>query len=355
MSLLKEIKADNTQKVLELLQSPQDLTVKDKKGNSLIHMAIDNANMIILKALINSNPKPDLNAFNNDGVPPVSFAIEMNQIDAVLELLKGGAKVSCLAEGDNYSPLQFAAKYNIPEAAKILLRHHADSNYSNKDGTALHIAVRENSQEAAFVLLESEDVDMAATDDNGDTFLHLAVKQGFYGVIQKLFQMTEENKKLGEQLKDILNIQNKNGNTLLHLAEKDGKDSISNFLRTKGVEFGLDITIKNNKGMTVDEEKEKYKKELDEEDENKKAEQDIITEKKLQKKTEKDETELTNELFEQKKKELEEITIKKIEEAAKMNKTNPYYCLAIVIVLFSALYFYFDYHITLKQNNYLDL
>lgn len=43
MSLLKEVKLDNTEKVLELLQSVQDLNQIDQRtGNSLLYLAIKN-------------------------------------------------------------------------------------------------------------------------------------------------------------------------------------------------------------------------------------------------------------------------------------------------------------------------
>jgi len=89
---------------------------------------------------------------------------------------------------------------------------------------------------------------------------------------------------LQPQLKELLNTQNNSGDTVLHLAESEGKETLTNYLRTQGVSKGLDLSIRNNNGLTVDEAKERKRKELKEEDDRKKADVDITTEKKLDKK-----------------------------------------------------------------------
>jgi len=82
--------------------------------------------------------------------------------------------------------------------------------------------------------------------------LHLAVLNGTYDVIQTLFQLADEKKNIGDNLKELLNQRNTEGDTTLHIAEMNGKETISNFLRSKGGEKGLDITIKNFNGSTAD-------------------------------------------------------------------------------------------------------
>ena len=361
MSLLKEIKQDNTSRVLELLQGPQDLNILDKKsGNSLLHIAISNQNEIILKALLSHNPQPDLNIYNDDGVPPLSYAIELNNLDAIQELLKAGANVNYPTQEDNLSPLQIASEYNLPQAIKILLKNNADVNYSSQQGTALHLAIKKGSEEAAYVLMNTENLDYLALDSqSGDSVMHLAVYHGMNNLIQMLFENTEKIPELKAKFSELLNIQNKNGDSVLIVAEKEQKYSISTFLYKKGVEYGLDINLKNLQGLTAEKIKENFKKKSLEEVERKKQEHDITTEKKLErileKKKEKDNQELQNQLFEQKKKELEEIRREQYEEAMKNQKKYPYICIAIVIGILLALYLYLDFVIKEKQDNYLDL
>lgn len=51
--LLNLVRTDNTDKILELLQTPQDLNVIDPKtGNSPLHFAIKNQNAVVLRELL---------------------------------------------------------------------------------------------------------------------------------------------------------------------------------------------------------------------------------------------------------------------------------------------------------------
>jgi len=76
MSLLKEVKQDRVEKVMELLQGPQNLNQVDQKtGNTVIHYTINNLNEEILKMLLNLPTKPDLNILNKEGLAPLQFAV----------------------------------------------------------------------------------------------------------------------------------------------------------------------------------------------------------------------------------------------------------------------------------------
>lgn len=59
--LLKEIRNDNTEKVLELLEGEENLALHDKKGKSLLHLAIENQNADILEELVKVVDKSELN------------------------------------------------------------------------------------------------------------------------------------------------------------------------------------------------------------------------------------------------------------------------------------------------------
>ena len=83
--LLKEIKSDNTSKVLELLQSSShDLNQVDpKSGDCLIHIAIKNANSSILSNLVSKDRSnhADPNLENEDGRTPLICAVECNYLE----------------------------------------------------------------------------------------------------------------------------------------------------------------------------------------------------------------------------------------------------------------------------------
>ncbi len=85
--LLKEVKADNTAKVLELLQSSShDLNQVDPKtGDSLIHLAIKNTNSSILSNLVSKDRSnhADPNLENEDGLTPLICAVDSNYMEGI--------------------------------------------------------------------------------------------------------------------------------------------------------------------------------------------------------------------------------------------------------------------------------
>jgi len=100
--------------------------------------------------------------------------------------------------------------------------------------------------------------------------------------------------------------------------------------------------------------KKELLEEIKAEEEANKVEKEITTEKKKDKKSQ-ELNEIQNKIFDEKKKELEALRKQHIEMSEQMNKTNPYICLIIVVLLFIGFYLYLDRYITGLKDNYLDL
>jgi len=356
MSLLKEVKSDKTEKVMELLQSPQDLNVKDNKtGNSLLHFAIENQNMTILNALLALENKPNLNVLNNEDVSPLAYAAMLNFIDAMEPLLKHGADPNfCPPEGR--TALHYAAVTNLREAVKILLKHGADINKANEEGSALHIATRESNDDVALLLMENPNINFFATDSEGNTFLHISVQYGAYNIFQKFFTDLENGVYTSLKVTDLLNKTNQNGNTLFHEAEIHKRLSISQFLKQNTEKFNLNPSAKNKDGFTAEDCKNQNLQKAKEEEEMKKLKKEEAKEIRKQRKIETDqlnEERRKQEIIMRKKEKEEEQRV--MEAMKNAQKKKPLISIAIVMALLTSLYYVLSYGIQKKKDKVLDL
>ena len=356
MSLLKEAKADRTEKVLEILQGSPDVNARDNKsGNTAVHYAIENQNLTILNAILSLSDKPNLNVANNEGTAPLSYATILNFMDAIEPLLKNGADVNFAPTGGR-TALQYAAVNNQKDALKQLLKSHADVNYKSEEGTALHIATRENNDDVAFFLLENPNVDFSITDSEGSTFLHTAVEYGSYNVFQKFFSDLENGVYPKLNASELLNKVNNEGNTLLHEAEINKRTSIAQFLKDKAEQFNLNTTLKNKEGFTAEECKKEHQIKAQEEEERKKLQKEEAKELKKQRKAEQesynDELRTQERLLKKKEKEDAE---KAKTAAIREQKLRPVMGVIIVVGVFVFIYFMLKSGIDKKKNNIMDL
>ena len=93
---------------------------------------------------------------------------------------------------------------------------------------------------------------LADTDTNGDTPLHVAAKAGHYATLKELVNLFELKAREGEQEKNLpgkslvklLNEKNVECETVLHVAMKHADVDILKFLFQKGA----DVTIKDKTG-----------------------------------------------------------------------------------------------------------
>ena len=358
MSLLKEVRSDNTPKILELLQGKPDLSVTDKNGNNLLHLAILNQNEVVLKQLLAANDGSlNINACNEDGIPAISLCISQNFADGVDALINAGADINVLSEEGSLTPLHFCAKFNNLEAAKTLLRKKVDPNITSSTGSPLCIATYHNNDEVAFKLLDTPDIDLTLTDSDSNTFLHIAVLQSATNVLQKfLLEDVEKFKEQGVDIAALLNTQNKDGNTILHLAELLEKTTFSSFFKQKAVPLGLDVNIRNNKGKTAEQCKAEVIENKKALEEKKKLEKEEAKEAKKNKKILREQLEEDRRAHEAAEAERNQRRIESAKKAMEQTqKYGPYVIVVIVILSLVAVYFFFEHAIQKKKDNILDL
>lgn len=356
MSLIKEVKNDRTEKVMELLQSSPDVNAQDNKtGNTPLHFAIENQNMTILNALLSLPKKPNLNLTNNDKVTPLSYATELNFGDAVEPLLKHGADPNFTFEGGR-SALHYAAVNNARDTAKLLLKHQANVNQKCEEGTALHIAARQSNDDVGYLLIENPNADFSVTDAEGNTFLHTAIQYGAYNLFQKFFGDFENGRFASLNIKDLVNQTNAEGNTILHEAEINKRTSISQFLESNAEKFNIDVSKKNKEGFTAKGCAEQHVLKAKEEEEQKRLRREEAKEIKKQRKIENDQLEEERRAQERdlkKKERLQEL--KSMKQQQKQQQLRPLYGVLFILAVFVLIYFMIARGIENKKNNVMDL
>ena len=137
---VKKNREEDMEDIMEMLMDGnQDLNITDKKGTPVLHFAIENENIEIVKMLLfppgtqsghdengqnyDANIPADPNQTDKNGVPPLFKAIEVNSLEAVRLLVRVGADVNYqLAEGSFETALHLSIEQqNANDIAKFLL------------------------------------------------------------------------------------------------------------------------------------------------------------------------------------------------------------------------------------------
>jgi len=243
--------------------STLDLEVKNAHGNTLLHQATMNGHDKVVQVLLDhAATEFDLDDQNNDGNTPLHLATKEGHVEVVNVLLGCGLELQLAAENKNENtPLHLATKGGYPEVVKVLLEH-ADGeegglDYPDRDGnTPLHLAIEEGHVEVVKQLLEraGTELELNTTNDCDNTPLHLAAEAGQDEIVAMLLALdatdsdsTEMNNDQKRTTKLNLNATNQEENTPLHLACKEGHDEVVDVMLKRFEELALDaINIRGN-------------------------------------------------------------------------------------------------------------
>lgn len=152
-------------------------------------------------------------------------------------------------KGKEMTPLQIAAAYEQPETVKLLLEQRGiliDKATQSSNRTALHLAAEKGSQKAATILIrERANADRKTAD--GKTALHFAAKKGCEPIVKALLSnnVTHDDGSSagypgrstdspGRKSEKYLGLPDDDGNTPLHLAAKEGRTQVVRILLEKG-------------------------------------------------------------------------------------------------------------------------
>ena len=137
------------------------------------------------------------------------------------------------------SILLISANYKTETLYHLLVKNPSLVNTKDqKNETFLSYAIKRKNIETAELILTSPKLDLSYQDNNGNTYLHLAVFNKLENIIRLLIK------------KGInINLQNNDGNTALHFAYNTGDIKFMAVL----IENNADLNIKNKDGLVPEE------------------------------------------------------------------------------------------------------
>uniref|UniRef100_A0A672Q0W8 Ankyrin-1-like n=1 Tax=Sinocyclocheilus grahami TaxID=75366 RepID=A0A672Q0W8_SINGR len=179
----------HTEAVAQLLEGKADIHVKDKQGRTALHCAAAQGEVSVIQLLLAAGS--DANATEKEKKTPLHLAAMEGHTKAVSVLLAGKAKVGA-KDMDGCSPLHHTARNGKERAAGVLLASGKTKNVDDKNvwrRTPLHLAA-EHGHELLVGLLLENGAKINSMDNNKDTPLHCACRDGRVGTVQRLINWT---------------------------------------------------------------------------------------------------------------------------------------------------------------------
>ena len=161
-----------------LIQKGADPNIDDGEGITPLHLAAHSGKTTDLIDLIVKMKQIDINGRDTNGKTILHWALYGNNVTIARHLLKNGADPT-VRDNDGVTPFQEAVLYSEDiDLLDLILSNEkqVDIDEKNESGmTALHMAMIESNATAARYLIDNK-ANPNATDENGFTPLHLAVK-----------------------------------------------------------------------------------------------------------------------------------------------------------------------------------
>ncbi|KAK8407333.1 hypothetical protein O3P69_002101 [Scylla paramamosain] len=194
-----------------LLEHDANVAAVDATGKVALHEAAWLGRKGVVEALLAHNA--NVLATDNNGQTPLHYASEQRQTAVVRTLLDHGALVNAKDKG-GLSPLHYASLFGQVEVAETLLEHDADPAARTDLGC--------HRQQAVAAILLQQEAPLDAVDGNGNTALHLAVR--------------DKNTKIAEMLLlrcPDLTLRNLNRKKAVDVAREEGMDQLAALIQAQ--------------------------------------------------------------------------------------------------------------------------
>ncbi|KAK2639585.1 hypothetical protein Ddye_027380 [Dipteronia dyeriana] len=253
------------------------LRMQDSEDNTPLHMAVSNRHLKVVQELINLDTEPGF-PVNKAGQSPLSIAIDANSTNIARWIIRNRPDSLNYEGSNNMTLLHIAVMRRNIDVTREILNAKKDllTKMDVKQRNALHYAAAAANEVKNIVALLSKEDDLLAykRDCNGQTPIHLATKNGRFGVVKMLVNdypdviEVLDNKqrnilhlaaqhghgyivsfiiKLPEK-DDLLNMLDEDGNTPLHLAAMNFCDNV---VDTLSREIKLNVMAKNHNQQTA--------------------------------------------------------------------------------------------------------
>ncbi|NXI38931.1 NFKB1 factor, partial [Galbula dea] len=139
----------------DLLKAGADVSLLDRHGNSVLHLAATEGDDKILNLLLKHEKIPPMvNLSNGEGLCAIHMVVMANSMSCLKQLIAAGVNVNAQEQKSGRTALHLAVEQeNIPLAGCLLLQGDADVDSTTYDGTTpLHIAAGRGSTKLAAIL-----------------------------------------------------------------------------------------------------------------------------------------------------------------------------------------------------------
>jgi ankyrin repeat protein len=214
-----------------LLENGANVNIQDGQGNTAMHIAIPvEYHKAMLELLFEYRANPNLR--DRRGESPLHTVIGLNRGPDIMEtLLMNGADVS-VYNIDGKTPLYVAVEENRTGLLPLLVKYNSDIfAVTNEGKTPFGLAMSSN-RDALNYLITTETV--LQNDSNGNTPLIAAVQAGAGAeIVQRILDKNA-----------LINARNQEGDTALHIAVRQNFPAAGDLLTARGA----DVFAQNAKG-----------------------------------------------------------------------------------------------------------
>jgi ankyrin repeat protein len=181
-----------------------DLNELDEEGNALLHYAVDNEQVALVKLFLEYGA--DVNILGNERNTPLHFASINGHLDIMKLLIEEGALVNEMND-QRRTPLHLAAINGDQKIMKYLLDNGSDIKLGNEGAyTALHDVVNESNFGSVKFLIDHGALINAQNNEERYTPLHCAILNKDIKIIDLLLEKDAD-----------VYAKDKDGATALHL------------------------------------------------------------------------------------------------------------------------------------------
>jgi ankyrin repeat protein len=207
-----------------LIASGAEIDAQDAKGNSILHIAVPPAShLAAIRLLLSYGANPNLR--DEHGESPLHIAITLNRDAEIVQALLGGGADVTIRNIDGKTPLYLAVEEERLQAIPLLLAYQSDVFAADNAGkTPFEKALEENGP-VLTALITPETVHQV--DSAGNTMLHMAIKN--HGDTKIIGLILDQ--------RALVNARNKEGETSLHLAVRQNEAEIGEMLLSRGADI----------------------------------------------------------------------------------------------------------------------
>jgi len=172
----------------ELLDRKVDINCQDVEGNTVLMVAIQNKQTVIIDRLI-EYPQVNLNIMNNDGKTAVIIAYENQDINTLQKMIRSQKAEINTMDKDQNTLMILSLKDDNLELFDELLNYGADLNLKYVEGmTLLMLALQMQKKRFIAKIFEHPSFDVDIQDDLGKTALMHAIKNRNIKVVEALLK-----------------------------------------------------------------------------------------------------------------------------------------------------------------------